>query len=228
MDIYRFALYLGFTGLAAMAVLGAGHIGGQMMHGHGGHAGIDGFNAHGTGAPTLGHTSHDIALPGHGHGGAHHGHGHSGHGHDVGFRWTSVLALLSPRVLFSIMLGFGATGFLAKGFALEPWRLIFAVVGGFAFEFALMGPVWNAWMRFGSNPARTLETAVAEEARAVTDFDANGDGLISLELDGHSLQVLARLTPAQREAGTRVRTGNRLFIEAVDAARNSCTVSLMN
>lgn len=226
MDIYRFSLYLGFTGLAAMAVLGAGHIGGQMLHGHGGHAGID-VNAHGTGASALGNASHHAALPGHGHGASAH-HGHATHGNTGGFRWASVLALLSPRVLFSIILGFGLTGFVAKGFALEPWRMMLAVLGGFAFEFALMGPVWNAWMRFGSNPARTLETAVAEEARAVTDFDANGDGLISLELDGHSLQVLARLTPAQRAAGTRVRTGNRLFIEAVDAARNSCTVSLMN
>ena len=69
---------------------------------------------------------------------------------------------------------------------------------------------------------------MCEEARAVTDFDSSGHGLIAIDLDGQVVQVLGRLVTADRSAGVRVRTGDVLFVEAVDTRRNSCTVSLFN
>ncbi|HVF09659.1 MAG TPA: hypothetical protein VNA16_02595 [Abditibacteriaceae bacterium] len=219
MDIYKFSLYLGFTGMAAMALLGASHIGQSVGHGHGG-AHDGGAHAQGHGAPhahghsTHGHDAHDSA------------HGHTPRGeHNVNF----FLSLLSPRVFFGFLLGFGATGMLLPRGALpDAARLVLALGGGCVFEHFVMAAVWNFVFRFASNPARTLESAVCEEARAVTNFDAGGDGLIAVDLDGQVVQLLGTLTPEARSSGVRVRTGDRLFIEAVDTRRNSCTVSLLH
>jgi translation initiation factor IF-1 len=73
----------------------------------------------------------------------------------------------------------------------------------------------------------TLDSAVADEARAVTSFDASGYGLVAVELDGQVVQLLATLTAAERNAAHKVRAGDRLRIEAVDTARNRCTVTYL-
>ncbi|MBV9868378.1 MAG: hypothetical protein JO316_23740 [Abitibacteriaceae bacterium] len=248
-DIYIFCLLLGFVGLVAMAFSGLGHHGAG-GHAHGGHIG------HGSGAHALGHGSaHGHALHGpaghaaHGQGVHTHGtqsaatHGHQSanreHGEVRGDSTSlqtqsgsglsgSLMAWLSPRVIFSVILGFGATGMLIHQLLHEPTTMALALVGGWGFERLLVSPVWNLLLGFASNPARTLEDAVAEEARAATDFDASGSGLIALDLDGQVVQVLGTLRSADRAAGVRVRTGDRLFVESVDNKRNSCVVSSIN
>jgi hypothetical protein len=142
-------------------------------------------------------------------------------------------------------LGFGATGILLKameppllaaltpyaglvndpGMAVRAGRFALAMGGGWGFEHLVVSPLWNFMFRFAS-PAHTLESALCEDARAVTNFDESGHGLIAIDLDGQVVQVLGRLTPGQRAAGVRVRAGDSLFVEAVDPQRNSCTVSL--
>ena len=109
----------------------------------------------------------------------------------------------------------------------EPWLAIAAVLGGVAFERFLIAPLWNFLSRFESVPALTLESCVEDEARAVTAFDRAGHGLIAVELDGHIVQLLGVLSPQEQETGIRVRAGDRLRIEAVDANRNRCTVTLL-
>jgi hypothetical protein len=59
----------------------------------------------------------------------------------------------------------------------------------------------------------------------VTGFDANGNGLISLELGGELVQVLGIQLSADRAAGARIRAGDIVRIEEVDSTRNRCTVS---
>lgn len=135
------------------------------------------------------------------------------------------MSFLSPRVFFSVALGFGAAGILGRKHIVEPWMLILALVCGLAFELVLFRPTWNLIFRFASAPARTLESAVAEEAIAVTSFDANGNGLVSIDLDGQVRQILAHLSTDARQSSTRVRTGDRLFVEDVDLQKNSCIVS---
>ena len=82
-------------------------------------------------------------------------------------------------------------------------------------------------MRFASRPALTLESCVTDSATAVTSFDAAGQGLVAIELDGQVVQVLATLVAGERTAGAMVRAGDRVRIDAVDADRNRCTVSLL-
>jgi hypothetical protein len=213
-DLYTFSLLLGAAGLGTMALLGFAHshAGGQSHshsapHGHGpGHA-----HAH----------SH-----GHGHG---HGHSHAhGNGHsikEVGAR--TLWALISPRVIFSLVLGFGMVGLVARSFLEGLLLLGVAVAGGIAFERLIVTPIWNFTMRFASAPALTLESCVTEEATAVTSFDGKGQGLIAVELDGHLVQVLGTLKAGDRAAGIRVRAGDRVRIEEVDSERNRCTVSAL-
>jgi translation initiation factor IF-1 len=248
MDAYLFSLLLGFVGLLVMAVSGvAGHGGDHSSHSHGGHlhgghhhagdVNVHGMGGHGVahghaGGHALGHGhagGHGVAH-GHGHdaGHAHHGHHHGdGHHGDAGKVMGSwFLSFLSPRVLFSVLIGIGAAGLLLGGVLGGPLLAAVAIVAGFAFELAAVRPVWNFFFRFGSQPALTLESAVTDTAEAVTGFNPQGEGLVKIELDGQIVQVLGRLSPADRATGVRVRAGDSLVVEEVDAVRNRCVVSL--
>lgn len=137
-------------------------------------------------------------------------------------------AITSPRFLFSFFLGFGAAGLLVRPITSGALQIAAAVLGGVALERLLVAPLWNFSMRFASAPATTLESAISDEATAVTAFDANGHGIVSVEVDGQVVQILATLQPDHRAlAGPRVRAGQRVRIEEVDAERNRCTVSLI-
>lgn len=221
MDLYSFSLALGAAGLGVMALSGLGsrHQGGSHAAGHG-HAGHSG---HGHGGHA--HAGHTHAVPAHtGHTHASH---HGPHVKDGGDGRWSLGALLSPRLIFSLLLGFGAVGYLGRHFLSGPLLFAVALVGGAAFELLAAGPVSNFFFRFASRPAMTLESALEDEVHAVSGFDVNGQGMVALELDGQRVQLLATLSAEDRAAGVRVRTGDRLIVQEVDAARNRCTVSVL-
>lgn len=232
MDLYIFSVVLGAAGMAAMAFLGF-----TSSHSAGGHHGHDtsGHEMHGAG----GLHGHTIAPM--------HGIGHSSvHSHDASHQvghmhltshthaaphshpsdWKSHLwTWLSPRVLFNFLVGFGATGLIVERLVGPFLALPIAVVGGVAFETLVVRPIFNSLFRFESGPAQTLESALMSEGRAVTGFDANGNGLISLELGGEVVQVLGIQLKADLAGGARIRAGDIVRIEEVDSTRNRCTVS---
>jgi hypothetical protein len=106
--------------------------------------------------------------------------------------------------------------------------LFIAAIGlGVIFELGIVRPLWNFAFRFESRPAALLESVVEEEGTAVTTFDKNGQGLISVDMDGQVVQLLATLQPDDRALGAAVRAGDRVRIAAVDSARNRCTVSAL-
>jgi len=211
MNPYTFSLALGATGLVVMAMGGLGH--------HTGHAGHT-HHAPGPASTLSGHSHHGTHLPSHSHGHTHQGHD-GPHVTPQGKLW----ALLSPRVLFSFLVGVGAAGLLLSHWLFEPLVAVGALAGGVLFERYVVTPIWNGLLRFASEPAQTLERAVFEIAQAATDFDAQGQGLIAVELDGQLIQVLGILRPEERSIGVRVRRGGRVRIEEVDAVRNRCLVS---
>ncbi len=217
MDLYIFCVVLGAAGMAAMAFLGftSSHSGGH--HGHD----TSGHEMHGVG----GAHAHDVAHIQH----AHHAPPTTGHAHDTHVHadgWKSHLwSWLSPRVMFNVLVGFGATGLVVERLVGPVLAFPIALVGGFLFETVVVRPIFNSLFRFESQPAQTLESAIMSEARAVTGFDSNGNGLISLELGGEVVQILGTLTNDERASGVRVRSGDAVRIEDVDSARNRCTVS---
>jgi len=169
----------------------------------------------------LGRHGHAHAR-GHGHA---RGHAHHAHGSARAAATSWLWSLTSPRVLFSLLVGFGATGMLLRSVLPAALALGGAIVGGLLFEQVLVGPVWNFLMRFASAPALTLESCLQDEVRAATSFDANGHGLVAAEVDGQVVQVLATLRREDRVAGVRIRAGDLVRVEDVDGRRNRCTVS---
>ena len=214
MDLYTFSLALGGIGLGTMAVAGLG------THGHGEHGGGHHGAHHGGG---------------HGHAGHTHGHAAGSHHHDVADiravqvpgLGRSLSALVSPRIIFSFLVGFGAGGVLLRNTIGGVALLVAALAVGVLFERLLVAPLWRLAHRFESSPALTLESTVTDDAHAVSSFDARGQGLVAIELDGQVVQVLGTLRSEDLKAGVRVRAGDRLRIEAVDDARNRCTVSYL-
>jgi hypothetical protein len=225
MDIYVFSLALGGLGLGALALGGLGHHG----HAHHGH----GHGHHGPGHHGPGHHA-----PGH-HGGAgHDGHAHQSHGQGAGHVGPAGAALTAtlwtlgaPRIVFSVLLGLGATGMIVRGLfgSAVGGALLFAlaVVGGLAFERLAVRPLLALLFGFASTPALTLDSTLLDEALAASGFDANGEGLVALEVDGQVVQVLGTLRPEDRALGIRVRAGDRLRVEDVDGARHRCTVAFL-
>jgi translation initiation factor IF-1 len=125
-----------------------------------------------------------------------------------------------------VLVGIGLVGLVARSLGVAGLVLpLLALAGGLLFEALLVGPLWRLLFRFGSRPALTLESCVEDSVEAVTGFDAQGHGLVAVPLDGQIVQILATLTPADRAAGIRVRAGDRVRIEAIDAAHNRCTVT---
>jgi hypothetical protein len=205
MDLYIFCVVLGAAGMAAMAFLGfaSSHGGGHHTH------------------HTAGHEMHGIGGS-HGHAAAH----HIAYGHGVPHTWAShVLSWLSPRVLFNFLVGFGAVGIVMERLVGPVLALPIAVLGGVGFEAFVVRPIFNSLFRFESQPAQTLESALMSEGRAVTGFDANGNGLVAIELGGEVVQVLGTQLAEDRKFGVRIRTGDTVRIEEVDSTRNRCTVS---
>jgi hypothetical protein len=209
MDVYGFCLALGGTGLAAMAIGGLAHVG-HDGHGHAGDGG------------------HGHAHAGHAHtADVHAGHADGPHAHAAPAHPApaQLFSLLSPRVLFALLVGFGAGGLLASPLG-EPWRAGAAVLAAAAFEGLLVGPLWRMLFRFESSPAATLESTIEDDARAVMGFDANGQGLVALDVDGQVVQLLATLSADDRARGARVRSGDLVRVSSIDAARHRCTVRI--
>jgi hypothetical protein len=229
MDLYISSLLLGAAGLGVMALSGlgarGGH-GGQSGHAGAGHSGTAGHAGHaghaGSGNTGHSHAAQAQAQPGHAN--AHPGGRAAGSGRGVA---PTLWLIASPRFLFSFALGFGVVGELVRNNLGGPFQLAAAIVGGVAFERLIVTPLWNFAMRFASQPAVTLESSVTDEATAVTSFDASGHGIVALELDGQIVQILATLQSADQTLGVRVRAGQRLRIEEVNATSNRCTVSLL-
>jgi hypothetical protein len=212
MGIYLFCVCLGFTGLAAMALLG--HFSGFGHHGHAhghGHAPVSSGHGHHWGGKWHLHSPGDI-------------HGHSSGDGDADSS-SKYWLWFSPRVLFSLLFAFGVSGFFLEHLLPAALVVIIALAAAILFERLLVQPIWRLLFGFASNPARTLDHAVLEEAEAVTAFDRQGHGVVAVNLDGQRVQLLARLSEAARRSQQAIHAGDRLSIIAVDTRRNRCTVT---
>src|SRR5437762_12315893 len=125
MDLYSFSLTLGALGLLVMGFLGVTH----GFHGHPSHAARGGHS----------HPSH--APHGGARGAATH---HAGQAHVA---QRVVLSLLSPRVIFSFLLGLGTAGVALRSPLDGPFLLTAAVAGGILLERLVVNPLWNLSFR---------------------------------------------------------------------------------
>ncbi len=236
--IYETLLLFGAIGLIAQAVMGFAHGGAGARIG--GARATGGHTSPGAAAHSLHTQSSAQVLRGptggtqvnaHGHVHANaHGHGHL-HVHlnsnsllrEAG---TFILGMLSPMAIFSVCLGAGATGLAAQRLHERPAVVVIAaIVGGFLLFGLIVRPLMNLLLRFASKPAETLAGAVAGEAVAASKFDAKGQGVVRLSVDGQTTRVLAHLEIGDRETASHIKTGDKLLIVSVDKKRNTCVVT---
>jgi hypothetical protein len=216
MLVYETLLVIGALGLVVMTLLGfahPGHGGGHALGArHGGP--LQAAGARGGGAAAHGHA---------GHGPAHAGH----HGHAPGMRaWGSnlVFELLSPLTVFSLALGAGATGLILHSLGiLGVPAAVVAALGALFLYAVILRPLRLLIFSFASRPAQALEGALMQEAEVITSFNARGEGIVRLNVDGQCVDVLARLDPS--EHGARISRGHRVLVEEVDSHRNEVRVS---
>ncbi len=198
--IYTTLLLIGLLGLVAQAFLGFSHSGHDAAHG--GHAHADMGHVH------TGHAGH-------------HGHANTPRSE----RGSSPLwSWLSPLTIFSLCLGAGATGLLARpAHWPSPLTALVAALGGLVFYGLLVRPLWGLIFKFASRPSAALNGMVAHQAEALGGFDASGRGLVGLTVDGQWVRVLATLD-AGEEAGA-VQKGDTLTVVSVDGRANTCRVA---
>ncbi len=203
--------------------VGAGHAGFHIDTAAGHHAGVDAGAGHHAGVDAgAGHGHVDHAGADAGHTDA------SAHGHDVqhgeGATLMRYLWLIpSPVMIFAWLIGFGLAGLIAEPMTRYTYALVWAVVGGTVFQKFIIRPYWNCIFRFASKPADLLEGTLAHRALAVTSFDSKGCGLVRLDVDGQTRDVLARLVPQER--GVPVRKGEYVLVERVNTSDNTVLVS---
>lgn len=223
MFIYEVLLVSGILGLVAMSLAGFGHHGGARHPSHVGTARI-GPAHHGGRLAHAGRTSAIRPLAQRG--GSHPGGKPAPAAAPHGALGRLILSLLSPITLFAACLGAGAVGAIMVGWGLGPvWSAVGAGAGAVVFNAALVQPIMRLMMGFASEPAEGLAGSLMQQAEAVTNFDAHGEGLIRVLVDGQSVDVLARLTDDERRQGTHVVRGQTVRVEEVDTHRNRCTVS---
>ena len=202
--VYETLLVIGALGMLAQAALGLGH----------------GFGGHGPAGGGHGHGGHA------GHGGAY---GHANHGQAQAGQRTEghspLWALLSPVAIFSLCVGAGATGLLTRAFLHGFWSGLTATAGALLFYGLLIRPLWNFAMRFASEPSKALEGVVATTAEALSRFDARGQGMVRVTIDGQIVRLLANLETEDRAAGVAVAPGEKLLVTGVDGHSNSCRVT---
>ena len=127
----------------------------------------------------------------------------------------ALVGLLSPMTLFSLCLGAGAAGMITG-------RWWWAVLGGLLFWKLVIEPLEELVLRFASEPSKNLEGARTTEATAQSRFDSNGQGMVTLTVDGQVRRVLATLAEGET---TEVAVGEKLVVVDVDTKRNTCRVA---
>ncbi|MBC8141680.1 MAG: hypothetical protein H7Y38_09605, partial [Armatimonadetes bacterium] len=102
---------------------------------------------------------------------------------------------------------------------------ILALLGGLAFFVFVVRPLVGLAQRFVSKPATALAGTLAKEAVAQNRFDAQGQGIVNVSIDGQAVRLLARLENDDHEKGVLVAPGDVLVVTQIDEARNTCRVT---
>lgn len=129
--------------------------------------------------------------------------------------------------IFSVSLGAGATGLLTGPYLPAPLTACASAVGGAAFYGLIVKPLGGLIMKAASKPAKNLDGVLAHEAVAQGRFDAQGRGIVTVDVDGEIVRLLARLESDDQAQGITVARGERLVVTQVDPEKNVLRVMKM-
>lgn len=122
-------------------------------------------------------------------------------------------------------LGAGATGLVLRHLLSPQWLPWAAASMAILLAYGVVRPLFAFAYRFASKPSEGLEDAVARTARAISRFDRDGRGLVTLTLDGQTVQLLAQLIADDQANGVEVNRGDEVVVVEIDARRNTCRVT---
>lgn len=123
------------------------------------------------------------------------------------------------------MCGAGAVGLLVKPILAGALLTLAAVTGALIFDIGIVRTLAHFVERWSADPSSGLEGTIAHSGEAVTNFDAKGQGVIRLTLDGQIVQLLATLENTEIQAGVKVKKGDSLMVVQVDGTKNKCLVT---
>lgn len=210
--VFVVLMLVGLGGLVLMAIPGLSRHGGGRL-GRMGRVARGAHGAKGIHSALPVHVRHSAVAPRSHHVGVRHGATSVKH---------AALVFLDPRLLFSLMALYGASGQIALKLGLsEGWSALLAIPAAIGLEWGIVSRLWRFAMRFESLPATPMKNLLGEEVEAVTPF-RNGKGVVCAIRDGRTVQLLAKL--AQTHIQDTVRTGDRLWILEVEPNSERVTV----
>jgi membrane protein implicated in regulation of membrane protease activity len=146
-----------------------------------------------------------------------HDHDAGGGGHEIAGADHSV-PFLSPQIIFSFTLGFGASAAIASAYGA---KLHWSILIGFAFGFLMAGAVYALYAVIYKQQATSLvetSNAIGKVANVLTAIPADGSGEIGLQVAGEYRTYLARSRQGEIAKGSRVKVienlGGQLVVEA--------------
>ena len=242
-SLYYALLLIGAIGIAAQGVLGfmhgdgsdgdgggdsAGHDGGAIGHDAGGH---DAGGLH-AGDGVMSHDAPQaVDLPnGHmaGHGVAPAAHAASGatgaNKPAPEAKMSPFWSWISPMTIFSVCLGTGASGLLLVAHLGKPLTALIAVLCGVGFYALITKPLMRIVLGFASRPAGNLAGAVAQNAIAMSRFDAQGRGMVTVTIDGELKRLLAYQDTQDVQNAVPIVPGDVLVVVSIDPQKNTCAV----
>jgi membrane protein implicated in regulation of membrane protease activity len=145
-----------------------------------------------------------------------HDHDLSGGGHDLGAGDHSV-PFLSPQIIFSFTLGFGASAAVASAYGA---KIHWSILIGFGFGFLMAGAVYALFAVVYKQQASSLvetSSTIGKMANVLTAIPADGSGEIGLQVAGEYRTYLARSRQGEIAKGARVKVvenlGGQLVVE---------------
>jgi hypothetical protein len=210
-EIFLTLFLTGALGLVVMTLMGRMHIGHSAHH-----------ISHTSHAPHIPHSSHATQ----------HSTNHSStnqRGNTLGGKESAgihLVGLISPVLIFSILLASGGAGLILLKYLQSPWIVssIAALIGILFYAFGI-SPLLRLIMNFESKPALTLAGTVASEAEVVSSFNEHGQGVVMLNIDGQTSRVLAHLDPSSTASVGEIRVGDKLVVTQINEKTNSCNVA---
>jgi membrane-bound ClpP family serine protease len=145
-----------------------------------------------------------------------HDHDAGGGGHD-GVGGDHFVPFLSPQIIFSFTLGFGASAAIASAYGA---KLHWSILIGFAFGLLMGGAVYALFAVIYKQQASSLvetSTTIGKVANVLTAIPPDGSGEIGLQVAGEYRTYLARSRQGEIAKGARVKVvenmGGQLVVE---------------
>jgi membrane protein implicated in regulation of membrane protease activity len=137
--------------------------------------------------------------------------------HDHGMEGDHGVPFLSPQIIFTFLLGFGAAGAIASSAGLKlHWSILIGLGSGLVLSAAAFAFFSIIYKQQATSLVQT-SSAIGKIANVTSIIPADGSGEVGLEVEGQYRTYLARSRYGEIPKGSRVRVvenqGGQLVVE---------------